>query len=128
MVTLLSSLSDETIPAPDVVLDQLLGATFQSTGAKNLQVGDVSVLYQATKVLMARGNVDIISGALEATSIISEAALQKKIPVGLDILEAAYLWTRNVSARHPNNDQIRRNVDNAQKRIEQVSCSHAPCL
>ncbi|CAN8004382.1 unnamed protein product [Ixodes hexagonus] len=79
VVALLSTLSDDTVEAPGRVLDQLLGATFQSTNAKHLQPGDISVVYQATKVLMERGNVDIISGALEATSVISEVALQKKV-------------------------------------------------
>ncbi|CAN8028114.1 unnamed protein product [Ixodes persulcatus] len=126
VVALLSTLSDKTVEAPSLVLDQLLGATFQSINTKHLQPGDISVVYQATKVLMERGNVDIISGALEATSVTSEVALRKKIPVSLDTLEAVYLWTRNVSVRHPDNDQIRRNVDNAQKRIEEVTSSMLP--
>ncbi|KAM7286991.1 uncharacterized protein ISCGN_030687 [Ixodes scapularis] len=126
VVALLSTLSDKTVEAPSLVLDQLLGATFQSTNMKHLQPGDISVVYQATKVLMDRGNVDIISGALEATSVISEVALRKKIPVSLETLEEVYLWTRNVSVRHPDNDQIRRNVDNAQKRIEEVTSSMLP--
>ncbi|CAN7938966.1 unnamed protein product, partial [Ixodes hexagonus] len=49
-----------------------------------------------------------------------------QIPVSLESLEAVYLWTRNVSVRHPDNDQIRRNVDNAQKRIEKVTSSMLP--
>ncbi|KAG0428860.1 hypothetical protein HPB47_024193 [Ixodes persulcatus] len=57
VVALLSTLSDKTVEAPSLVLDQLLGATFQSINTKHLQPGDISVVYQATKVLMERGNV-----------------------------------------------------------------------
>ncbi|KAL1469098.1 hypothetical protein MTO96_004826 [Rhipicephalus appendiculatus] len=126
VVTLVSALSEDDTEVPGRVLDQLLGATFQSTNAQRLEPGDVRALYQACHVMMARGNVDLVSGALEATSVISEMALKKKIPVGFDTLEAVYLWTRNVSARYPDNDQVRRNVENAQRRIEEVTASRLP--
>nr|XP_054931089.1 uncharacterized protein LOC126538961 [Dermacentor andersoni] len=143
VVTLVSALSEDDTEAPGRVLDQLLGATFQSTNAQRLEPGDVRALYQACRVMMARGNVDLVSGALEATSVISEMALKKKarvsvrrlfheritrtrIPVGFDTLEVVYLWTRNVSARYPDNDQVRRNVENAQRRIEEVTASRLP--
>ncbi|XP_075731478.1 uncharacterized protein LOC119181053 isoform X2 [Rhipicephalus microplus] len=126
VVTLVSALSEDDVEAPGRVLDQLLGATFQSTNAQRLEPGDVRALYQACRVMMARGDVDLVSGALEATSVISEMALKKKIPVGFDTLEAVYLLTRNVSARYPDSDQVRRNVENAQRRIEEVTASRLP--
>ncbi|KAL3172943.1 hypothetical protein MRX96_012687 [Rhipicephalus microplus] len=101
VVTLVSALSEDDVEAPGRVLDQLLGATFQSTNSQRLEPGDVRALYQACRVMMARGNVDLVSGALEATSVISEMALKK---------------------RHV----LRRNVENAQRRIEEVTASRLP--
>ncbi|XP_077549444.1 uncharacterized protein LOC144162683 [Haemaphysalis longicornis] len=126
VVTLVSALSDDSAEVPGVVLDQLLSATFQSTNAKRLEAGEIRALYQACRVMMARGNVDLVSGALEASSVISEVALDKKIPVGFDTLEDLFMWTRNVSVRYPDNDQVRRNVENAQRRIEMVTASRLP--
>ncbi|KAH6941884.1 hypothetical protein HPB50_023693 [Hyalomma asiaticum] len=96
VVTLVSALSEDEAEAPGRVLDQLLGATFQSTNAQRLEPGDVRALYQACHVMMARGNVDLVSGALEATSVISEMALKKKACVSLTRQRACSLRTEKV--------------------------------